>query len=63
MEQPIYILFLLLVCTALYMRTRVLEERLTVLDRALHAEKAEQVASAHVLELAYNDLRVQKAGF
>jgi len=63
MDQPIYILFLLLVCTALYMRTRVLEERLAALDSALRAEQVEQVASAHVLEFAKNDLRMHAAGF
>ena len=63
MDHPIYIIFLLLLCAALYLRTRALEERLSAMDRALIAERAVQVVSAHVQEFAKNDLRVHTAGF
>lgn len=63
MDHPIFVIFLLLVCAALYMRTRVLEERLAAVESALRAERAEQVASAHMREFAKNDLRYHTAGF
>jgi len=62
-EQSIFIVFLLLVCAALYVRTRVLEERLAALESALRAERAEQVARAHMQEFAKSNLRLQTAGF
>jgi len=62
MEQPIFIIFLLLVCAVLYVRTRVLEERLAALGTALLAERAEQAAGAQMLEFAENDMRLHSAG-
>lgn len=63
MEQYIFIIFLLLVCAVLYVRTRVLEERLVAMDSALRAELAEQAASTHMQEFVKNNLRLGTAGF
>lgn len=63
MEHNIFIIFLLLVCAALYVRTRVLEERLAALDIALKTERAEQAAKNRTLELATSNESRRKAGF
>jgi len=61
MEGSIFILFLLLVCAALYMRTRVLEERLEALDMALKAAQAERQTETYIADVLQSDHRVTSA--
>lgn len=60
-ESSIFILFLLLVCAALYMRTRVLEERLEALDVALKAAQAERQTESFIADVLQSDHRLTAA--
>jgi len=61
-ESSIFILFLLLVCAALYMRTRVLEERLEALDVALKAAQAERQTESFIADVLQSDHRLRGGG-
>jgi len=55
LENSVFVLFLLLVCAALYMRTRVLEERLEALDIALKAAQAERQTESFIADVLQSD--------